>query len=244
MSQAVQQYFSNKDKPEQHAAQFLAESYKRSLYSTAKHLLGYKDINTRTHGGIIRALEASTRRKLICVPRGCFKSSIASVSYPIWLLIRNPNLRILIDSELYSNSCKFLIEIKAHMKSAKMMNLFGEFEGPIWTQSEIVLRQRMKIKKEASITCSGIGAGKTSAHYDIIIADDMNSPQNSLTVEARQKVIDHYRLYTSLLEPNGTIVIIGTRYAQDDLIGWIIKNEIKPLEVENVDAGLVTQSNL
>lgn len=212
--------------------------FKKSLYATAKYLLGYKDITAQTHAGIIQALQAPTTRKLVCVPRGCFKSSIASVSYPIWLLLRDPNLRILIDSELYTNSSRFLTEIKAHLESDKLTKLFGEFRGSRWNESEIVIAQRTVIKKEPSITCSGIGAQKTSAHFDIIIGDDLNSPTNSMTPEARKKVIDHYRLYTSLLDPGGTLAIIGTRYAQDDLIGWILDNEIDPPKKEE-DGGII-----
>lgn len=206
--------------------------YQNSLYLTSKNLLGYTDITKETHGGTIRALESDTNRKLICLPRGCFKSSLGSVSYPIWLLLNNPNLRILIDSELYTNSSRFLTEIKHHLESERITELFGSFKGPRWNESEIVIAQRTVIKKESSITCSGIGAQKTSAHFDIIIADDMNSPSNSMTPEARKKVHDHYRMYTSLLEPDGIIVVIGTRYAADDLIGWIIDNEIAPVKAE------------
>lgn len=172
-------------------------------------------------------LTSESKRKLLVIPRGCFKSTIASISYPIWLLINNPDLRILIDSELYSNSSKFLREIKGHLDGQHMVELFGSFRNQTnWNESEITINQRTKVYKESSITCSGIGAQKTSQHYDIIIADDMNSPDNSLTEDAREKVIDHYRLYISLLEPGGTIVIIGTRYSRGDLIGHVLDNEI------------------
>jgi hypothetical protein len=200
--------------------------YKRSLYKTCSDLLGYKDITKPTHGGIVKCLQSESKRKLIVVPRGCFKSTIASVGYPIWLLTKDPNLRILLDSELFTNSSKFLREIKGHLISEQMTNLFGEWEGSVWNDSEIIVRQRTKNLKEASITCSGIGAQKTSQHYDVIIADDMNSPDNSGTAEMRQKVIDHYKMYISLLEPGGILCVIGTRYAYDDLIGHILDNEV------------------
>lgn len=214
------------DDPYASSVYYQRQLFRKSLYRTAKFLLGYSDIDVDTHSGIILALQAPTKRKLICVPRGCYKSSIASVAYPIWLLINNPNLRIMIDSELYTNSSRFLTEIKNHLKSERVIELYGEFEGDKWNESEILIRQRNIIKKESSIICSGMGAQKTSAHFDVIICDDINSPQNSQTPEARKKVIDHYKLYTSLLEPEGIIVIIGTRYAEDDLIGWVMANEI------------------
>ena len=88
--------------------------YRNSLYKTAKDLLGYADLNRNTHGKMIDAIEENTDRKLIVMPRGTFKSSICSVAAPIWWLMRNPNERILLDSEVYTNSKNFLREIKGH----------------------------------------------------------------------------------------------------------------------------------
>ena len=205
----------------------MADEYRRSLYLTAKDLLGYRDMTQYTHGGIVAALQESSTRKLICVPRGCFKSSVAVVSYSIWLLLNHPNLRILLDSEKYENSKNFIREIKGKLKDDRVTKVFGELEGEKWGEGEITVRTRTQIYKEASITASGIGAGKTGQHYDVIIHDDMNSKDNSQTPESRQKIIDHYRMNTSILEPNGIMVVIGTRYAADDLIGWILENEVK-----------------
>jgi len=205
-----------------------AAFFRKSLYLTCRSLLGMRDIDWECHGSMIESLEnRQTLRKLIVMPRGTFKSSVCSIGYPIWSLLNNYDLRVLIDSELYTNSSNFLREIKQHLASPKMVELYGEFENRgCWNEGEIIIKQRKKVVKEASITCSGIGAQKTSQHYDLIIADDMNSPKNSMTPEGRQKVIDHFKYYTSLLEPGGTIVVVGTRYADDDLIGWIEKNEI------------------
>ena len=204
----------------------LAEIYKQSLFATAQHLLGFKDVNENTHADIVLALESSTTRKLICVPRGCLKSTIACVAYPIWLLINNPNLRILIDSELYTNSKTFLREIKGNLERQELTELFGTFKQEPWNDSEIIIKQRTKILKEASIVCSGIGATKIGQHYDYIIMDDMNGANNSQTPEACSKVIEHYRGNISILEPTGTLVIIGTRWSELDLIGHIIRNEL------------------
>lgn len=207
--------------------EFERNIYKHSLMLLAKRLLSYQDLTEYTHSRLIKSLTAATKRKLIAMPRGTFKSSICSVAYPIWLLINNPSLRILLDSELYSNSKNLLREIKMHMESKPLTDLFGEFKNAAcWNEGEIIIKQREKNLKEASITASGIGAEKTGQHYDVVIVDDINSPQNSNTKEKRDKVIDHYRYLTSILEPHGILAIIGTRYHEQDLIGWILKNEI------------------
>lgn len=202
-------------------------SAKNSLFFIAVALLGFKDVNERTHGEIIQTLERDSKRKLICVPRGCLKSSLACVAYPMWLLVNNPNLRILIDSELYTNSKTFLREIKSHLESPAFRNVFGVWRAEPWNESEIIIKQRTQFRKEASITIGGIGTTKVGQHYDVIIADDMNSPSNTNSSDNAKKVIDHYRYNTSILEPEGTYVIIGTRYSENDLIGYILENEVK-----------------
>lgn len=204
----------------------LGNAYKQSLYATSQHLLGFKDVNMHTHRDVIAALESDTKRKLLCIPRGCLKSTIACVAYPIWLLLNNPNLRILIDSELYTNSKTFLREIKGQLERPEFIELFGSFKRDPWNEGEITIKQRTKILKEASITCSGIGATKVGQHYDVMIMDDMNGAQNSQTPEACEKVIAHYRGNISILEPDGILVIIGTRWSELDLIGHVIRNEL------------------
>lgn len=200
--------------------------FRHSLYHFSKFGLGFNDVNETTHGDLIEALQSGDRRVLAVMPRGTLKSSLCSVAYPIWLLLRNPNERILIDSEIYTNSKRFLREIKAHLKSDIMVDIYGDIEGSVWTESEIIIKTRTHPYKEASITCSGIGAEKTSTHYSVIIGDDLNSPSNSNTPENRTKVIDHYKMYTSLLEPDGQIVVVGTRYHMYDVIGYILENEV------------------
>lgn len=229
---AISQFFNHVRRAKSGAQEKLLieaqrELYRSSLYLTAKHLLGYSDITHQTHDEPIAVLESDAKRKLVVLPRGTFKTSVAVVAYAIWRILRNPNLRICIDSELFTNSKKTLREIAMHLTSNRMTDLFGDFKGDgIWNESELLINQRTLIRKEATFTCSGIGAQKTGQHYDIAILDDMNSPQNSNTKENREKVIQHYQYYTSILDPGGEIVIVGTRYHTDDLIGHVLANEI------------------
>lgn len=205
----------------------LADHFKDSLYSTCRDLLGYKDINHRTHDEMIDVLEdQSCTRKLVVMPRGTFKSSIGVVGYAIWRLMRNPNLRIIIDSELYSNSKNFVREIKTHLSNPMITALFGPAQGPVWGEGEIVVGWRDVNRKEGSVRAAGIEVTLVGQHADLIICDDLNSDNNSRTPEACQKVVDHYRMLTSILDPGGEIVVIGTRYSSADVIGHVLDNEI------------------
>jgi len=188
----------------------------------AKEFLGYKDLEWGVHGQFINVFESKAPRKLVVMPRGTFKSTLGSVAYPIWRLLRDPNLTVLLDSELYSNSKNFIREIKGHLQSEKMSALFGTMVGAKWDEGEIILKTRTANRKEASITAGGLGTTRVGQHYDLIIGDDYNSPQNSETPEKCQKVIDHVRYNLNILNPGGEYLIIGTRYAERDVIGFFL----------------------
>ena len=147
----------------------IAAIYRKSLYHFCKYGLGMKDINMRTHGGVIRGLESQATRHLIVLPRGALKSSLAVTGYCIWRLIKNPNDRILIDSEVYENSKNFIREIKAYMQSQHLIDVFGDFKGEIWSEGEITIRQRNKPYKEASVTAGGVNTVKVGQHYSCLL---------------------------------------------------------------------------
>jgi hypothetical protein len=78
-------------------------------------------------------------------------------------------------------------------------------------------------------------------HYNRIIADDYNSPANTRTKELAQGVIDHFKYNLNILEPDGEYVIIGTRYSEDDLIGFVLRDILgqKALSEGKLDMGLL-----
>lgn len=213
--------------------ELIQDEFKSSLYLTAKELCGFKELQWGTHGEIIKNLESSSTRKLVVAPRGSFKTSLCSIAYPIWLLIRNPNERIFLGSELYTNSKNLTREIRAIFESSAFIHIFGEWRGQQWGEGELTVK-RTKAYKEASITAGGVGTTKVGQHYSTVLLDDMNSQDNSNTPEKCQKVQDYYRYITSILEPTGTLALIGTRYAASDVIGAVLK-DLDRTEIEAND---------
>ncbi len=230
----------------------MREHWLNDFFDFAKDCLDYKDLDHEVHDQFINVFTSSAPRKLVVMPRGTFKSTLGSVAYPIWRLLRDPNLTILLDSELYSNSKNFLREIKTHFASEKVTRFFGEQVGDKWDEGEIILKPRTKNIKEASITVGGLGTTKIGQHYALIIGDDYNSPQNSETPEKCQKVIDHVRYNLNILNPGGEYLFIGTRYAERDVIGFFLNDVLgekylaegklkRTLRVENKEDSLILQ---
>lgn len=190
----------------------------------SKHILKYKDLTWKTHKEPVEVLESDSLRKMLIEPRGTFKSTLASVSYPIWRLAKDPNLTILLDSELFTNSKNFLREIRTHLISNELLNwIWGPWMGLVDNETEVIVKQRKHNRKEASITVGGVETVKVGQHYDIIIGDDYNSPKNSDTPEKCRKVIDHVRYNLNILNPGGEYVFAMTRYAELDIAGFFLK---------------------
>lgn len=205
----------------------LKDLFLSDFFLFAKHGLGYKDLEWEVHAECVKTLESEAKKKLIVMPRGSFKSTLGSVAYPIWRLLRDPNLTILLDSELYTNSKNLLREIKGHLISSRFVAVFGNLSGSKWDEGEIILATRTRNRKEASITVGGIGTTKVGQHYDLIIGDDYNSAQNSDSPEKCQKVIDHFKYNLNILNPGGEYLLIGTRYAELDVIGYVLSNVLE-----------------
>ena len=141
-------------------------------------------------------------------------------------MARDPNVRIMLDSETYNNSKNFLREIKGHIESERFQSIWGNWVGPVWNEAEIVIDTRTKVLKESTLFISAVESSRVGSHCEVIVMDDLCSEANMLTEEVRNKVISHYRMNTAILEPHGTMVVVGTRYHSDDVIGHILRSEI------------------
>jgi phage terminase large subunit-like protein len=172
--------------------------------------------------------------------RGAGKSTTCTEVKVIHLLLKNPNLRILIASKTLQNACGFLKNIKSHFETnTRLQEIFGRYYDAKrvgkWDEREIEVLPRTIVAKEASVTCVGVEGTVVSKHYDVIISDDLVDEDNSRTKLQREKTQKwFYNTLMPTLEPPDDLVphrgehhMLGTRYHYDDLYGHLIKNELK-----------------
>ena len=202
-------------------------------------MLGFSDLTPHIHRPICQALQdyEKNTRALVILPRDWFKSTIGSVALPIWRAIDNPNVRILIVQNSYANACKKLQAIKQIFENNELFKiLFPEImpsSKSIWSR-ECLTVNRTAAHPEGTFEAAGTGTATTSRHYDLVIEDDTVSPdKDALTGIMQQpthleieKAIGWHRLaHPLLLHPKRSqIVVIGTRWAERDLLGWILDN--------------------
>ena len=173
------------------------------------------------------AIKNTGPEKLILMPRGHLKSSIVTVGYAIQQLLINPNIRILITNAVWTMGRKFLRQIAEYLTfNSDLPKIYGAFkvDGKTWTRDEITISQRaIPTVKEATISTAGLETTLTGNHYDLILHDDLVEESNINTREQLDKVINFYRNSRPLMDPGCEIIIIGTRWGEDDLYGMILK---------------------
>ncbi len=203
------------------------ESVKAKNAKSLKHLCTLF-LNTphwsRVHDELDLFLRAAGNRIHIELPRGHLKSWIVTKGWAIQQMLRNPDTRILIVNATEDNAVKFMRTTERYLGQGSLLEkVYGRFESPIWNQNEFVIRQRTQNLDAPTMMAAGLQKTLTSQHYDVIIADDLVEPDNSRTKEQREKVHDFYLSLFDLLEPQGRLVVIGTRYHQDDLYARILE---------------------
>lgn len=188
-------------------------------------MFGYKDVSA-VHQEIEDILNLDKEKhKLFLIPRGHLKSSFITIGYSIQALIKDQNKRILISNATWANARKFLSEIKGHILSDDFRAYFGDWKAQdAWNVDEITISTRTQVKKEPSISTTGLEKEITGQHYDIIIVDDIVSRENTTTPDQIKKVISYYQSLIPILEVGGELIIIGTRWHLQDLYGHIKKN--------------------
>lgn len=185
------------------------------------------------HGEWTRWYKNSNKRiKMILVPRATFKSTFFTVGRTIQAICQDRNERILIANATLGNAQKFLGEIKDQVRRNDLLKkLYGEFYEPKlrWNEDEFDVLGKGLGSKEATVTAVGVGGNLVSQHYSRIICDDLVNNENSATRYQADKVIDWWKKAFSLLDYNGEMLIIGTRWSYYELYSWIqdkFKDEI------------------
>lgn len=201
----------------------------QDLFFFNKEILGFKDMTERTHEETCQMVHSSGDRKILLLPRDTFKTSTVTIGHTLQKIAQDPNIRVLIDSEVRPKAVKFLGVIKNFIEGTfnpRYHQIYGiRKKEPGWQTEEITIANRTVDHKEPTVSTAGVDVTKTGFHYDLIICDDLHSEKNVTSREQIEKVIYHYKIVLSLLDPNGTLIIIGTRWHDRDLYQHILDHE-------------------
>jgi hypothetical protein len=155
-----------------------------------------------------RCLQDGDRREVYQAFRGVGKSWITS-AFVCWLLLRDPQLNILVVSaskERADNFTTFTLRLITEM--------------PIL--QHLIPRSDQRCSKVAfdvapaeadhspSVKSVGISGQLAGSRADVIIPDDVEVPNNSATQMMRDKLSESVKEFDAILKPGGRVIYLGT----------------------------------
>ena len=154
-------------------------------------------------------------------PRGAAKTTHGNTSFLSWLIAEVPDIRVGLISNTSLQSRAFSRAIRWTLESnERFKEIYGDLTSSAkWTDQEWLRKDsKWHGSKDVTLFAQGVGGAIISKRFDIIICDDILDEENTNTVEAREKV-DTWFSQTLLpcLAPDGVVVMIGTRWGEDDL---------------------------
>jgi predicted phage terminase large subunit-like protein len=178
------------------------------------------------HSLIAEALEAVERgeisRLMITVPPRHGKSELASRRFPGWFIGRNPGKQIIAASYNSDLANDFGREVRNIVASPEFKALFD-----LTLAADSQAANRWHTNKGGMYVAAGVGTAITGRGADILLIDDPFKDRQEADSEiTRQRVWDWYTstAYTRLM-PGGAVVVINTRWHDDDLSGRLLAEQ-------------------
>ena len=178
------------------------------------------------HRLIAIAEDPENDRDSILAPRGHAKSTWLSIIYPIWKIVTNRDIKIIIVSDTEVQAGLFLRTIKDELEvNERLIYEFGPFavkgEGMrrmVWKANDIIVYRSLRSKDSTLFGC-GTGTSIVGRRADLVIVDDPLNDENTETERQRDKTLRWFRkTLTPILNPDtGRMIVIGTRKHPDDL---------------------------
>jgi len=201
--------------------------YTNPLYQRAAH-----------HELIAQRLEAVERgdidRLMIFMPPRHGKSELASKRFPAWCLGRQPKRQIIAasyNSDLANDFGRNVRNLVAEPE-------FGEVFPGVTLAPDSQAANRMNTNHGGTYVAAGVGTAVTGRGAHIALIDDPFKDREEADSERRRELVwNWYRstLYTRLM-PGGAIVLIQTRWHEDDLAGRLLEQEPDQWEVLELPA--------
>lgn len=181
------------------------------------------------HRKITDRLEALERgdidRLMIAMPPRHGKSQLASRLFPAWYLGRNPTKQIIAASYNSDLAMDFGRDVRNIVGSPEFAGIFPG----VSLAADSKAANRMNTNKGGTYIAAGVGTAVTGRGANCALIDDpFKDRQEADSERQRDLVWGWYQstLYTRLM-PGGSIVVINTRWHDDDLSGRLLNGKDK-----------------
>lgn len=197
-------------------------------------------IHGRHHALMAKKFEAiakgELKRVIINMPPRHTKSEFASYLFPSWFLGKFPHKKII----QCSNTGELAVGFGRKVRNLVASEAYAKVFPDVALRQDSKAAGRWSTNKNGEYFAIGVGGTVTGKGGDIVIIDDPHSEQEAALAAGNPEVYQKvYEWYTSgprqRLQPGGTIVMVMTRWAENDLTGRVLADAMKRSTGEDWD---------
>lgn len=173
---------------------------------------------TRSQYALADWLQNGPTKLVIEAFRGIGKSVVTG-AYVVWLLYRNPQLRIMVVSASKLRADAFSTYCLRLIRDIPWLNHLLPRDGQLNSKIAFEVGPAIPVDQSPSVKSVGITGQITGSRADIIIADDIEIPNNSATQAMRDKLSELTKEFSAVLKPLDTskIVYLGTPQTEQSI---------------------------
>jgi len=165
-------------------------------------------------------LQNSPKRCIIEAFRGVGKSYITA-AYVVHQLLLDPQLKFMVVSASKARADDFSTFTQRIIMELPICQHLVAKEGQRWSKIAFDVAPA-KASGSPSVKSVGVTGQLTGSRADIIIADDVEVPNNSMTQMMREKLGETVKEFDAVLKPNGKIIYLGTPQNEMSLYNALI----------------------
>lgn len=149
----------------------------------------------------------------------------------LWVLVKNPNYRILLYGEVHDQTQKRLLVIKNVIDTCKTFRrCYGDLNGSnknfTWNREAITLATKTQhAAKEANIETAGLDVVVNQLHFDLVLPDDLHSDKNITSKEMIENVKSKVKLLIPLVSKGAKMMFAGVFWDDSDLHTWLMEEQ-------------------
>jgi hypothetical protein len=169
---------------------------------------------------VAAAVRRGDGRVIVCLPPRHGKSELVSHWTPTWFLDLQPERRVILASYAHELAASFGRRVRNTIEAqpARLRVRVAE---------DSRAADRFTTLHGGGLLAAGVGGGITGFGAHVLVLDDVVKDAEAAGSATQRAAV--WQWYASVarprLEPSGSIVVVGTRWHQDDLIGRLIAQQ-------------------
>lgn len=177
--------------------------------------LGTPDVHFRIAHFLGENWRLGHKRLLLMAFRACGKSTLVGL-FCVWLLFRDPSLRILVLSADIALAQKMVRHTRRILELHPLTRHLKPERPDQWGADRFTVERASELR-DPSMLAKGITSNLTGTRADVIICDDVEVPQTSDSEDKRRMLRERLKETEFILTPDGTQLFVGTPHSSGSI---------------------------